>query len=257
MLPHVDVLGVQVSTYYLAHLVAIPVAGMLAFHRLLRFRKQPPHRFILALAAIIVAAVLGAVAFHYLVWAVFHLTTVGRIGPIPKGSTQLGALLGGGLVGLALVKHFGGPVGRVFDAGIPALPLGQAIGRLGCFLAGCCHGRPTTSWLAMTLPGEGSVWAPRFPTQLMSSAADAVIFVTLLLVERRGARRGGLPFEGFLTILFGLLYLGKRFLMEFIRDERPLVWGPFTWAHAVSMVGLVLAVSLLWLNLRRARASRP
>ena len=136
------------------------------------------------------------------------------------------------------------------------MPVLQAVGRLGCLAEGCCGGRPSAGALAMTLPGLDGRWLPRHPTQLLAAAADLAILATLLLVERRAARRGGLAFAGFLAVLFALLTLGKRFLLEFLREQGLPPLGPLTPAQVVCLLGLLVAGALLLLGLARARRTR-
>lgn len=259
VLPFVEVGGWQVSTYYLVHLVAIPVAGMLAIRRLTR-EGIPWHWPIEGMAAVILGGMVGAAAFWWLLGGIEWLWTGAHTSFAPSGSTILGGITFGGLTGVWYCRWRGVSIGKAFDRGIPALPLGQGIGRLGCFLAGCCYGKPTDSWLGMYLPGENGVWCHRYPTQLFSSLADLAIFGVLLQIDRRvggseGARARGL-FPGYLALLYCAFYFSKRFGMEFLRAERPLVWGPLTWAHAVSALGLALVVAVWAINRRNSRRAQ-
>lgn len=253
MLPFIEVGSWQMSTYYVAHLIAIPVAGMLAVRRLTR-EGVPWHWPIEGMSLVILGGMTGAAVFWWLLGGVEWLVTGARTWFAGPGSTILGAITFGALAGVAYCRWRGVSIGDSFDQGIPALPLGQGIGRLGCLLAGCCYGQPTDSWLGVHLPGEGGMWCHRYPTQLLSSLADFAIFGVLLIVDRRvggieGARARGL-FPGYLALLYGVLYFSKRFGMEFLRAERPLVWGPLTWAHVVSAVGLAL-IAVLWVVNRK------
>lgn len=254
MLPFIEIGTWQVSTYYIMHLIAIPVAGMLAVRRLTR-EGSPWYWPVEGMAAVILGGMAGAAVFWWLLGGVEWLVTGSRAWFSGPGSTILGAITFGGLTGVAYCRWRRVSIGNCFDRGIPALPLGQGIGRLGCLLAGCCYGQPTSSWLGLNLPGEAGVWCHRYPTQLLSSLADFAIFGALLAIDRRvggveGARTRGL-FPGYLALLYAMLYFSKRFGMEFLRAEHPLVWGPLTWAHVVSASGLALMVSLWVVNRRR------
>jgi phosphatidylglycerol:prolipoprotein diacylglycerol transferase len=256
VLPHIHLGPLQVSTYYLTYVIAIVVAGMVAIKRL-QTSTVPWYWPVEGMAAVIAGGMVGTAVFWWLLRGVEQLSTGGSRWFSRPGSTVFGAITFGALAGLAYCRWRRVPIGATFDIGIVAMPLGQGIGRLGCFLAGCCYGKPTESWLGMHLPGEDDVWCRRFPTQLYSSLADFAIFGVLILVDRRlggpeGARAKGL-FPGYLALLYGLLYFSKRFLMEFLRAERPLVWGPFTWAHCTSGVGLLLVIALWTLGRTRFR----
>jgi len=162
-----------------------------------------------------------------------------------KDYSILGGILGGAIAAALLCRHYALPFWRTTDRGIPALPLALSIGRLGCFVRGCCYGAPADSWLALYLPDRAGVWLPRYPTQLLSAAANLAIFLVLVAVERYGH-----PREGSVTLLFLALFLIKRFGMEFLRgDALPPVLGPLNSTHLMCVAGLGL-VAVLWVRLR-------
>ena len=67
----------------------------------------------------------------------------------------MGVLLGGSVTALVHARRHGYAAGPVLDLAAWPLALGQAIGRLGCFAAGCCYGKATDSWLGMYLKDAG------------------------------------------------------------------------------------------------------
>jgi phosphatidylglycerol:prolipoprotein diacylglycerol transferase len=251
MMPFVTLGPVHLSTYVLLHVLAFATGLPLALHRLLR--GGYPVRWIAEglggtlVAGIVGAAGVGAVLAHVPgAWAL----------PVRSGSTIFGALVAGGLTGLAYCRFRGSPPGRPFELALLPLPLGQAIGRLGCLAAGCCGGRPTDSWLAIAAPGNDGVWLPRYPTQLMAAGCDLLIFLALVGFERFRrvvGRPDDWPFPGFLVVLYGELYFGKRFVLQFLREDPPVRFGPFSWAHGAAAFGLLLATVLLAWNLYRVR----
>lgn len=132
------------------------------------------------------------------------------------------------------------------DVAAPSLALGLAVTRIGCFLNGCCYGRPTTGPLAVSFPA-GSHAARAFgdaalhPTQLYSSATGFAILVALLAFERR--RRG----EGQVFGLFLVLDAIGRFTLDFVRsyDASAYVLRGLT-VHQLITAGL-FAIGLLLL----------
>lgn len=251
----------QVSTYGVLYAVAIVGCGMLAFRRLLT-SGTPAGWLVEALGATILAGTVGSVVGFALVRAVIAPGAGGVLAvQLRGGSTIIGALTFGGLAGLAYCRWRGMSAGVHFDLGIPALPLGQAIGRLGCLAGGCCYGRETDSWLGIVLPGAGGVEAARYPAQLVASAADVAIFVALLAVERRfGGRartRTAWAFPGLLTVLYGGLYGTKRFLVEFIRGDNAIVLGALTWAQVLALALLALAATLGAIGVVRSHRRPP
>lgn len=126
---------------------------------------------------------------------------------------------------------------------LPAVPLVHAIGRAGCFCAGCCYGRPTDSWLGVCYPEGGLAPAgiPLVPVQLMESAGDLVLFGLLLLPFYRTPGRR--------LALYLLGYGALRFTTECFRgDAARGLAGPLSGAQWISLVclaaGLVLTVVL-------------
>ncbi|MFQ6101541.1 MAG: prolipoprotein diacylglyceryl transferase [Anaerolineae bacterium] len=156
------------------------------------------------------------------------------------GTGFQGGLLAGVLATLALARYLRVSFWRLADLFAPGLVLGQAIGRVGCFLNGCCYGRPTDSFLGVYLPGWGVGWAYRYPTQFMHTTANLLILVVLLRVDRRR------PFEGFTFLLYALLYSTQRLLIDFLRETGPLI-GSLRATEVVSVATiLVAAVVLGW-----------
>ncbi|RYG42800.1 hypothetical protein EON79_18205 [bacterium] len=131
----------------------------------------------------------------------------------PGGRALLGGLAFGWL-GVVIAKRAMGihrPTGDLFAL---ALPAGEAVGRIGCHLNGCCYG------IRCDLPG--SVWqhgAERFPAQLLSSFTAASIFGFLLWLSPRLQREGDL-FRVYL-LLFGV----TRFGLELVRWHDSTMYG--------------------------------
>lgn len=173
---------------------------------------------------------------------------------LARGTLQSGGTFYGGLIGalvvLVLYRRFQRiPFLPYADAYAAGLPLGHAIGRLGCFAAGCCYGKPT--WLpwgvTFTSPAAASLVGtplnvPLHPTQLYESFAEIMNFVILILLARRQRFKG----EIFATFL--LLYGFERFLIEFVRgdpDRSLFLRGRFSLMQVVSL-GLIFLGTWLW-----------
>ena len=127
------------------------------------------------------------------------------------------------------------------DLVLPGVALAQSFGRIGCFLAGCCYGRPTGSPLGVIFPAGSLAPAgvPLLPTQLFSSAGDLLLCGALLLAERRDKRAGGTL--GRYLLLYGI----GRFLIEFLRsDERGSV-GMLSTSQFLSLFAVAAGILLL------------
>lgn len=146
------------------------------------------------------------------------------------GADWYGGLLGGIIVVVVYAKFLRLPILRLFDLSVPALALGQAVGRIGCFFAGCCYGKETTSVLGMPFP-TGRWGNPLLhPTQLYDSAALFLVFILCVIVLRRSNR------PGMSTVVYLLGSAAARFGIEFLRADNPAVRGmPLTLWQFVAM----------------------
>jgi phosphatidylglycerol---prolipoprotein diacylglyceryl transferase len=167
---------------------------------------------------------------------------------------QAGGVFSGGLL-LAFVaaawyvrKHHMPALGTC-DAFAPGLALGHAIGRIGCFAAGCCYGKETHHWWGVTFtnPLANSITGtpmgmPLEPTQLFESAVEFANFILLMwLLKRR-------KFDGQVFGAFLFIYGIARFFLEFLRDDpgRGTVFGGVMSGTQLIAIGLVLGGGLIW-----------
>lgn len=153
------------------------LAGVALQSTLARAAGLPLTRvLVLALASCLVGIV-GAKVYY-------RLTHLGE----KAGLLVTGASLQGFVIGAITVLALGStlwhlPVGMVLDATAPALLLGQAIGRIGCFFGGCCTGVPTTSRWGLW-SSDRRIGVKRVPVQLMESGSAAVLAVSSVAVLR-------------------------------------------------------------------------
>lgn len=170
----------------------------------------------LSLWLLVLAIVGGRVLFVLTHWEEYKADPVG-IFRLWEG----GLMLYGGYIlaiagGILYVRRAGLSVWRVGDAAAPSMALGIGIGRLGCFLNGCCYGLPTTlpwgikfppeSYSSTVFPGEHL-----HPSQLYMSAAGFGLFALLLVLDRK--RR----FDGWLFWSYIAMDAGLRFIIDFTR----------------------------------------
>lgn len=134
------------------------------------------------------------------------------------------------------------PIGIVLDAATPGLFFAVAIGRVGCFLTGCCAGRCSASrWGIWS--SDRRVGARRIPTQLLESAAGLVIGVATLLVVLGDAS----PISGAVFVVAFAAYALVRQLLLRLRSERRKSARslPLTAAAAGLVVVIVAVLSLI------------
>jgi phosphatidylglycerol:prolipoprotein diacylglycerol transferase len=167
---------------------------------------------------------------------------------------QAGGVFSGGLIGAFIAaawyvrKNHMPPLGTC-DAFAPGLALGHAIGRIGCFAAGCCYGKPTHHWWGVTFKNPLAaeitgtpLGTPLEPTQLLESAVELANFFFLMwLLKRR-------KFDGQVFGAFMVVYGVARFFLEYLRDDpgRGSVFNGAMTGTQLIAIGLVLAGGIIW-----------
>ncbi|MBR1827637.1 MAG: prolipoprotein diacylglyceryl transferase [Clostridia bacterium] len=190
------------------------------------------------------------------------------------GFTVYGGVVLGIIVGGLIVKRKKVDVPVYLDLVIPQIALAQGFGRIGCFLAGCCYGKPTDRHFGVVFPVEAIAPSgiPLIPTQLISAAGDFLIFAILLLLSNFATdylkvRKGEeelldkdavtkklrffqpLSMSGMYLILYGI----GRFAIEFLRaDPRRTALG-LTSNQYVSIVFVIAGLALIFYGYKRAQ----
>jgi len=138
---------------------------------------------------------------------------------IRSGGVFYGGFLGALAAAFFLMRRYGLPFWKTADAFAPGIAIGQAVGRQGCFAAGCCWGKPTTlPWgVEFTEAGHAVTGVPLgvhlHPTQLYESFTMLAVFVFLLWLHRHKR------FSGQIVLAYAVIYGIVRFTIEFFRDD--------------------------------------
>ena len=167
---------------------------------------------------------------------------------------QAGGVFSGGLIGgLAAAawyirKHHMPPL-RTFDAFAPGLALGHAFGRIGCFAAGCCFGKPTDHFWGVTFTNplaaeitETPLNVKLQPTQLFEFAVELANFFILTWMLKRK------KFDGQVFGAYLFLYGIARYFLEFLRGDpgRGEVFGGIMTGTQLISICLVIAGGFIW-----------
>lgn len=190
------------------------------------------------------------------------LVTQGHAQATAPGRGAFGAMVGAMLGAGVVLRVRGADFLRYADTAAPAVALGYAVYRLGCFLNGCCFGTETQLPWAVTF-GQGSEafaaqveaglisadanrTLPVHPTQIYHAIFAAIVFFVLLREKAK------IPGQRFAMAL--ILYGAGRFVLEFFRGDAILVFGMFG-ANQVAATVMLCAGIVLWKYLPVARSS--
>lgn len=203
-----------------------------------RREGRPPHfgsdLALVVMIAGIVGARLGYVLanFHEYVARPVEILRIDRGGLIFYGGFILSSL-----VTLAWAWKRGEALRAFVDFCITAIPLGHAFGRVGCFINGCCYGKPWDGPWAIFTAG-----ALRHPVQLYESTFNVLLYAALLALYLRKKR------DGVVLASYLIFYGAWRFSVEFLRGDERLSEAGLDVAQWIS-IGLITLGALLLLFL--------
>ncbi len=188
-----------------------------------------------------IGGIIGAKIFYLLENISFVIED--PIGMIFSGAGLVfhGGIIGGTIAVVSLIEKSKKPLGMYVDIIGPVLLLGQGIGRIGCFCAGCCHGCASSLPWAVVFPNAAPpANYPVHPTQLYETIINFIFFFILIKVIRPKTKKHGTTFAIYL-IFAGV----ERFFMEFIRVNPRGFLGLTN--YQFSSIALVLAGIILLL----------
>ncbi len=214
-------------------------------------KKKVESKFIDFIFYVAIAAIVLGFGSAALFQAVYDYIENPAAGFKFGGITFLGGLIGGAATFLVLYFIFRKKYKtRLIDV-LSFLPccilVAHAFGRVGCFFAGCCYGKPTDCFLGIRFPGMSQ---KVHPTQLYEALFLFALFaVNYLLVWKKDFKHG--------MSLYLIAYGVFRFCLEFLRDDHrgSLVAGLTPsqfWSIGMVVLGVALVFILSWMRKRRA-----
>jgi phosphatidylglycerol:prolipoprotein diacylglycerol transferase len=241
---------IRIGTFYIPTygvLVALGfLAGLAITLRLARRIGLEPDKITNLAVYCAMAGVVGAKLFMFLFDLGDYIRNPSQIFTLE--TLQAAGVFHGGfiaafVVAVLYIRRHRLPAFPTMDAFAPGIVLGQAIGRLGCFAAGCCWGTECDLPWGVRFRSDEAAPVPLdktlHPVQLYESAADLLIFGILYRQFNRGHRAG--------TVigLYLVLYSTARFIIEFFRvHEQPLVGG-LSITQWIALLLLVIGVGIL------------
>lgn len=254
MYPYLHIFGIEIPVYGLLMATAMLVSIGLSCLRAKKRGADPDKLLSIAILAIVLG-IIGAKLLYIFVtysWTEFidSVKANGIMWVLKSGLVFYGGLIGGVIGAYLGAKFVKTRLSNYSDAVVPTLPLAHAIGRMGCFFAGCCYGRETSSWIGIHFPdlAEG---VKVIPTQLLEAGANLLVFLFLLWFTRKQRK-------GFVTLFVYLIIYGvERFLLEFIRgDEIRGFLGSLSTSQWISIGLIVLAVVGLVVTKKKGLGNR-
>ena len=163
---------------------------------------------------------------------------------LTAGFVIYGALIGGVIAAFIYCRTKKQDFLKYFDLAIPSVAVAQGFGRIGCFLAGCCYGKETSSAIGIVF--SHSDYAPNgvklIPTQLISSAGNFLIAAVLLVFASKSKKKGQT------AGLYMILYSIGRFIIEIFRDDPRGNVGPLSTSQFICIFVLIGGIILFNLN---------
>jgi phosphatidylglycerol:prolipoprotein diacylglycerol transferase len=208
---------------------------------LLMFRDAP--RFGVAketvfdcMIAIMVGGILGGRALFVLINLEYYASHIPDVVMLQEGGLAIqGAIIGAVLAGIIAARIKKVSFWAMSDLIAPYIALGQAVGRIGCLLNGCCYGKVTSGGVGLIFPGEAVM---RIPTQVYSSLGLLVIYLFLLKVREKRT------FPGRAFSMYLILYSVLRFFMDFFRGDGLFAYAGITLSQWISIVMFIVGIIL-------------
>ncbi|MBN3041182.1 MAG: prolipoprotein diacylglyceryl transferase [Candidatus Omnitrophica bacterium] len=208
-----DIGGIKVYSYPFFISLAL-IASIVVYFLQARKEKSLNEKTFLLFIAALVGGIMGS---KIPVWIAHYKEIIASfpdLRVILSGRTIVGGMIGGA-ISVRLTKKYLGIKIRKGNIFAPAIALAIAVGRIGCFLRGCCYGSETNLAWGVDF-GDGIL---RHPTQIYESAFALFMFFALLYLKKKITEPGAL-FK-----IFMVSYFSFRFGIEFIRVNPKLIWG--------------------------------
>jgi len=217
-----------------------------------RWEKLNPDQMWNLGALVLLAGLLGGKVMMVVYdWGYYaaHPREIFSLSVLQSGGVFSGGLTAAIVVAFWYVRKHHIPFLRTCDTFAPGVAIAHAFGRVGCFAAGCCYGKPTTEpWGVIFTNPLAQQWVGTplgvrlHPTELYEMIVEVFNFLVLFWLVRRK------KFEGQVIGLYLILYGVARYFLEFFRGDpgRGSVFGGFMSGTQLLAVLMVVAGGILW-----------
>lgn len=252
MFPYISVLGRSFGTYGLCMVLGFALAFVLSYRRG-RNRGLLLEDLLIVGAFAVGFGLLGGSFLYAIVTytpaQIIAFLSAGNFRFLSSGIVFYGGLLGGilgALIGIRVAKCQFATIAR---AAVPHIPLAHAIGRIGCVMAGCCHGFAYDGPFALYYPHSVLGLSPDqgyFPVQLLEALLNFAVYLFLLWYEKRAKRAAKLLFA--YLCIYGI----SRFFLEMLRgDVNRGLWYMLSTSQIISVILLCISITGLCFEIKK------
>jgi phosphatidylglycerol:prolipoprotein diacylglycerol transferase len=192
----------------------------------------------------IIGAIVGSRLFYVLTHiSHYQQTPLDAFKVWQGGLTFFGGFILSMIICIWIIKKHKLSIWKIFDMFAPSLAIGVFFGRIGCFFAGCCYGKPCSLPWAVTFTDPHSLAklnVSLHPTQLYSAAAAFITFLILIVFRKRKS------FDGQLALMWILLYSFFQLIIEMFRGDvrGDLLFGQYPASQVLALLLLLFALIL-------------
>ena len=220
MYPFINIFAAKLPSYGLCMLIGMALVVIMATRKGKKYDVIFDQVIVVAAMGVLFALVCGTLLFYVVTYSlsdIINMISEGNFDFLKSpGIVFYGGLIGGIAGVLLSLKITKLNIQTVENLFVPFVPLGHAIGRVGCALAGCCHGMEYDGPLAVYYPNSVTGLPPDvgyFPVQFLEAFLDVLIAAWLVYYCKKERRK----FDVLFMYLF--LYAIMRFITELFRGD--------------------------------------
>jgi phosphatidylglycerol:prolipoprotein diacylglycerol transferase len=237
MYPEIDIGSLTLSTYHILYALAYFVSSYVFWLELKR-RGEKFITFMLISLTMLLSGFGGAKVFYILINVSLRDFLEDPVNAIvSSGRVYHGGFIFSVLIAFLLVRLLKRDFWLMADSAAPGLAIGISVGRIGCFLNGCCLGSPTSlPWGVKFYGIDSSINLSLHPAQLYESVIMFLIFLFLWRTRKKNHP------QGYVFSIYLLAWGVERFIMEFFRTTTPSPFFSLSVAQVISLVIALFAV---------------
>jgi phosphatidylglycerol:prolipoprotein diacylglycerol transferase len=258
MFPILKINGGAVESFWVLYVLSFIIGGIIFFSQAKK-NNLSLKKAICLIILIAVASLAGSRLGYVLLNLKEFIANPLKIIFFWKGGlTSFGGIILAIGVSYVFLKKQKEPLGKWFDLGMISFLVGHSIGRIGCFLEGCCYGLPSQAPWAIKFPSLND-GIPRHPTQLYESFGYLISFLIVLIINKKIKIKNGSIF------FIGLaLHETVRFIVEYFRSNDIFLFHGNNWyntltaAQSLNLLFIVFSLlAFVFLNQNNKNWSSP